>query len=110
MKADHLYQALKEIAEKFGIEVAEQNFRITGIPVKSGYCKVKGRELYLIDKHKTLHRKIDLLSAFLVSRMAAEDVYLVPAVRDHLAKYRSPGTDGEKPGDAPARPKSPPDL
>jgi hypothetical protein len=34
----------------------------------------------------------------------------VPAVRDHLAKYRSPGTERKEPGDAPSRPESPPDL
>jgi hypothetical protein len=108
MKADHLYQALKELAEKMGVDVAEQNFRVTGVPVKSGYCKVKGRELFLIDKHKTLHRKIDILSAFL-GGMATEDVYLVPAIRDHLAKYRSPENLPGHRGDAAGHTESPSD-
>ena len=98
MKSERLYQALKELAEKLGIEVAEQNFRLAGIPVRSGYCKVKGKDLFLIDKHKSLSRKIEILSAFL-GQMEIEEVYLVPALRDHLLKFCEAGTHRSHDGD-----------
>jgi hypothetical protein len=86
VKADRLYQELKEVAEKLGIEVTEQNFRATGINAVSGLCKVKGKSLFLIDKHKSLHKKITILSEFL-GGMSCGDVYMLPAVREHLSRY-----------------------
>jgi hypothetical protein len=86
VKADRLYQELKEVAEKLGIEVTEQNFRATGVNAVSGLCKVKGKSLFLIDKHKNLHKKITILSEFL-GGIPCNDVYMLPAVREHLRKY-----------------------
>ena len=86
VKADRLYQELKEVAEKIGIEVTEQNFRATGINAVSGLCKVKGKSLFLIDKHKSLHKKITILSEFL-GGMPCGDVYMLPAVREHLRRF-----------------------
>lgn len=87
MKADRLYQELVDLAEKLGVEVSEQNFRATGVTAVSGLCKVKGKSLFLIDKHKKLHKKIEILSEFL-GEMPCGDVYMLPAVRDHLSRYQ----------------------
>ena len=87
MKADRLYQELIDLAEKLGVEVSEQNFRATGVSAVSGLCKVKGKSLFLVDKHKRLHKKIEILSEFL-GTLSCGDVYMLPAVRDHLRKYR----------------------
>ncbi len=86
MKADRLYQELKDLAEKLEIEVTEQNFRATGVKAVSGLCKVKGKTLFLIDKHKSLHKKIQILSEFL-GAMPCGEIYMLPAVREHLSKY-----------------------
>jgi len=86
VKADRLYQELKDLAEKLKIEVTEQNFRATGVKAISGLCKVKGKTLFLIDKHKSLHKKIQILSEFL-GEMPCGEVYMLPAVREHLSKY-----------------------
>lgn len=86
MKADRLYQELKDLAEKLSIEVTEQNFRATGVNAASGLCKVKGKSLFLIDKHKSLHKKIQILSEFL-GEMPCGEIYMLPAVREHLRKY-----------------------
>ncbi len=94
MNADRLYQELKDLSERLGVEVSEQNFRATGIKARSGYCVVKGRPLFLIDKNKKLQRRIQILSEFL-GEMVTEDVFIVPAVREHLAKFR-PNDAGEE--------------
>ena len=87
MNADRLYQELKDLSERLGIEVSEQNFRATGIKARSGYCVVKGKPFYLIDKNKRLQRRIQIISEFLAGKIT-EDVFMVPAIREHLAKYR----------------------
>jgi len=87
MKAEHLYQALVELAEKLGVHVSEQNFRSTGIKARSGYAVVKGKPTFLIDKHRNLQQRIQILSEFL-GELSFDDVFLVPAVRDHLINFR----------------------
>ena len=88
MKTDQLYQNLLELAEKLDIKVSEQNLRKTGgINVKSGLCKVKGEMMFIMSKHKSIRDKIELLAKCL-SKMQIEDIYIVPAVRDILDKYK----------------------
>ena len=86
MVPTQLYHDLKELAEKLGINVLEHNFRNTGITVKSGYCKVKGKKLIILDKHKSLDDKIDLILSCL-SDTPHEDIYIVPYLRELLNKY-----------------------
>ncbi len=88
MKPEQLYQNLKELAEKLGINVSEQNLRLTGIRVKSGLCKVKDKKLYIMDKHKSIRDKTELLAACL-SKIPNDDIYIVPAVRELLNRYQN---------------------
>ena len=90
MTPDQLFQELKDLAEKFGIQVSEQNFRNTGIRVKSGYCKVKGKNYCIIDKHLKINKKIEALGEC-ISFFFHESVYVVPAVRDFLDTFKAVG-------------------
>ena len=85
MKPDQLYQELKDLAEKLQITVSEQNLRKAGVRVESGLCKVKGKYIYVMDKHKSMYRK-NIILARCLNTMTHEDVYVVPAVRDFLTK------------------------
>ena len=87
MKPEQLYQELKNIAEKQGLSVSEQNFRNTGVHVRSGYCKVKGKYQCIIDKHLKLNLKIEALAECL-SQIPLESIYIVPAVRDFLDRFK----------------------
>ena len=87
MKPDKIYQELKQLAEKLGLNVSEQNFRKTGIHVKSGVCKVKDQDHCLIDKHLKMKQKVEAL-AECISTMPHESIYVVPAVRDYLEQFR----------------------
>jgi ABC-type enterochelin transport system substrate-binding protein len=86
MKPEQIYQELKDLAEKLAVTVSEQNLRTAGIKVKSGLCKVKGQDLFIMDKHKSIHKKIKVLAAQLAG-MSHEDVFVIPAVREMLNKY-----------------------
>ena len=85
MKPEQLYQGLKDLAEKIDISVVEHNFRNAGINVKSGLCKVKGKKVFIIDKHKSVYKRLTILSDCL-RKIPNEDIYVLPAVRDLLDK------------------------
>ena len=85
MKPDQLYQELKDLAERIHITVSEQNLKTSGIKVKSGLCTVKGQQIFIMDKHKSVHKKIRILAEQLAT-MPLEDLYIIPAVRELLNK------------------------
>lgn len=85
MKPDQLYQELKDLAERMQITVSEQNLRTSGIKVQSGLCTVRGKQMFIMDKHKSVHKKIRILAAQL-AMMPLEDLYIIPAVRELLDK------------------------
>ena len=85
MKPDRIYQELKDLAEKLEIIVCEQNLRTAGIKVRSGLCKVKGQNLFIMDKHKSIHKKIDILASQL-AKFPHEDLYIMPTIRELLEK------------------------
>ena len=86
MKPEQIYQELNDLAEKLQITVSEQNFRNTGIKVQSGMCKVKGKDFIILDKHKSIHKKIKILATHLAG-MPHENYYIVPTVRELLDRY-----------------------
>lgn len=86
MKPDRVYQELKDLAEKLEITVSEQNLRATGVKATSGLCKVKGKNLFIMDKNKSIHKKIKILAAQ-IAELPHENLYIVPTVRELLDKY-----------------------
>ena len=86
MKPDQLYQELKDLAERMQITVSEQNLKASGIKVQSGLCTVRGQNLFIMDRHKSVHKKIKILAAQLAT-IPHEDLYIIPAVRELLEKY-----------------------
>ena len=86
MNPEQLYHDLKELAERLGVSVLEHNFRSTGIKVKSGLCKVKGKNIFIMNKHKSINDKNEILLSF-ISKMQHEDIYIVPFLREMLKRY-----------------------
>lgn len=87
MKPEQIYQELKDLAEKLEIQVSEQNLSTAGIKVKSGLCKVKGKNMFIMDKHKSIHKKIKILASHL-AELPRENVFIIPAVRELLDKQK----------------------
>ena len=85
MKAEQLYQHLKELAEKLDITVMERNLKKTGFPVKSGLCKVKNKNLFIIERIKTLPEKIELLADCLAD-FSTDEIYVMPVIRELLKR------------------------
>ena len=86
MKPEILHQNLKEIFEKLDIGITEQNLRISRIKVKSGFCKVKDKDLFVLDKSLSVHKKNRIMASFL-SKKPHEDIYIVPGVREYIEKF-----------------------
>ena len=89
MKPDKMYQNLKDLSEQLNTTVMEKNFRNTGIKVKSGFCRIKNKDFFFLDKHKSVHEKIEILASLLVV-MPLENIFIIPAVRDLLNRYNKP--------------------
>lgn len=90
MKQEQIYQELVGIAEKLGIKVAEKSFRNLGITVRSGFCRVKKENKFIMDKHKSLQHKIAMLATEL-NAYDLESIYIMPAVREILKDYAQIG-------------------
>ena len=91
MKPEKLYQELKDLAEKIGIQVSEQNFRTTtGIRVRSGFCTVKNQDCCIIDKHLKLSKKMEVLAECLYEKPSEtlEGMFIIPAVREYMEKFQ----------------------
>ena len=86
MKPEQLYQELINLAERLQITVSGQNLKTSGFKVKSGFCKVKGQDMVVVDKHKSVSEKLQILAEHL-AKIPHEDLYIVPAVRELLEKY-----------------------
>ena len=95
MKTEQIYQGLKELAEKLNITVSEKNLLNTGLKVKSGLCRVKEKQLFVMDKNKHINKKVEILASC-ISQLPLEEVYIVPAIRETLEKFKSE-KEGEKP-------------
>jgi predicted transcriptional regulator len=86
MTPEQIYHELKDLAEKLGVTVSEQSFRSSGIPVKSGFCLIKGKMHCIIDKNISLTKKTGILARTLVG-LPHENLFVIPAVRDVIQKY-----------------------
>lgn len=94
MNSEQLYLEIKNLAEKLGIIVSEQNFKTTGIHVKSGLCKIKNQKFLIIDKHKPVVDQLQILSS-VIAAVNLDSIYVVPAVRQHLDSVRSKISNSE---------------
>ncbi len=93
MKAHQLYEELKNVAERLGITVAEHSFRATGVRARSGLCTIRRRRYFIMDKHRPVREKIELLAEALAA-LDTERIFMMPAVRSLLSRHAPPGGDG----------------
>jgi hypothetical protein len=81
MISDQIYQHLVDLAEKLGIDVSVNNLKISGFPVKSGICKIKGKNRIVLDKSLSTDDQIDILIECL-RPFPIDDIYIIPAIRN----------------------------
>ena len=77
MKSEQIFVELKNLSEKLNISISEQSFRKTGIKVRSGFCIVKGKNYFIVDKDLSIHKKNELIAEYL-SNLDYENIYISP--------------------------------
>ena len=90
MKQEQIYQELKNLAEKLGLIVVEKSFRNLGITVRSGFCRIKNENKFLMDKHKSLEHRISILATEL-NAYELESIYIMPVIREILHEHAQIG-------------------
>ena len=89
MKPEHIYQHLIDVAEKLDIKVKEKNLNTMGLRAKSGFCKIKGEQVFIMDKKKTIHKK-NILLASCLSKIQHDHIFIVPVIRALLNQHEEP--------------------
>ena len=81
---------LKDMARKLSIEILFANLSDPEIPTQSGYCKVRGEELIVVDKRLSVHHQIEvLLNIF--QKFDLDDVYIASWIRERLENPKLTG-------------------
>jgi hypothetical protein len=81
---------LKDMARKLSIEILFANLSDPEIPTQSGYCKVRGEELIVVDKRLSIHHQIEvLLNIF--QKFDLDDVYIASWIRERLENPKLTG-------------------
>ena len=74
---------LKDTARKLSIEVLFTDLSDPEIPVQSGYCKIRGEELIVVDKRLSVQHQVEvLLNIF--QQFDLDDVFIASWIREHL--------------------------
>ena len=78
---------LEDIARRTSLEVHYMNMKDDELSIKSGSCKVKGKNWVVIDKRLTLNEKKMVLASEL-AKLDLEDIYIRPVVRELIDRER----------------------
>jgi hypothetical protein len=80
-------QYLEELADKLGIDVVYEKFTEEEFFVRGGLCKVDGSYKIFIDQSESMDGQIAIVARALAA-FDTEEIYVVPFVREVLAKAR----------------------
>ena len=82
---------LKSVAQKLSIEIEIKNLQDEEFPIQSGYCKVNGKRLILMDKKLAPEDQIRILMETL-QKFDLESIYVPNWIRETLEKTPLPDT------------------
>ena len=76
-------QDLKSVAEKLAIEIEVVDFNNQEFQIQSGYCKMNGKDLILLDKNISLQEQSEILLQTL-KNFDLEDIYVASWIREFI--------------------------
>ena len=76
-------QDLKGVAEKLAIEIEIVNLNNQEFQMQSGYCKMNGKDLILLDKNISLQEQSEILLQTL-KNFDLEDIYVASWIREFI--------------------------
>ena len=74
-------QDLKSVAEKLAIKIEIVNLNNQEFQMQSGYCKMNGKDLILLDKNISLQEQSEILLQTL-KNFDLEDIYVASWIRE----------------------------
>ena len=80
-----LFMALLDVYERMGMTVRFESLNIEDIKGRGGRCRVREKEIIIIETGLSLSEKIDILVAEL-RRFPYENIYLPPNVRQAVER------------------------
>ena len=76
-------QDLKSVAEKLAIEIEIVNLNNQEFQMQSGYCKMNGNDLILLDKNISLQEHSEILLQTL-KNFDLEEIYVASWIREFI--------------------------
>ena len=76
-------QDLKSVAEKLAIDIEIVNLNNQEFQMQSGYCKMNGKDLILLDKNISLQEQSEILLQTL-KNFDLEDIYVASWIREFI--------------------------
>lgn len=76
---------LQAVAAKLSIAVEFSNLSNNEISIKSGYCKLKNKDMIIVDKTLSPEEQIEIILQAL-KRFDLENVYIPSWIREYLEK------------------------
>ena len=76
---------LKAVAEKLSIEIETGNFADDDFPIQSGFCRVKGKNLIILDKKLNPESQEEIILEAL-ENFDLETIYVPSWIRERLEK------------------------
>jgi len=80
-----LMSQLEELAENLGIEIRHEAIRKEGAFFTGGLCKLKGKDILIVNSEANMGDKIQALAKAL-KRFDLSQIYMRPALREFLTK------------------------
>jgi len=83
LNAKSRLQDLKSVAEKLAIEIEVVNLNNQEFQIQSGYCKMNGKDLILLDKNISFQEQSEILLQTL-KNFDLEDIYVASWIREFI--------------------------
>ena len=74
---------LKGVTDRLSIDIITDSLFDSEIEIQSGYCKVKGKNLIIIDKLLSIEEQIETI-LHVINKFNLEVIYVPLWIREHL--------------------------
>ena len=88
MEALSRLEDMKEAAARLSIEIVTENLFDQEISIQSGYCKVKGKDMIILDEQLTPEEQVEVILNTL-RQFNLETIYLPSWIRESIESESS---------------------